>query len=323
MTRRPHLRPRAAAFTAAIVCCALASPAAQAKRVAGVQLPQLPIPVHVVFSGLGQFHYDNTAGSHASAIDQLNWDVEYHADLLPHGELTSTSAPPPSTAGDYQFDDTFYEVDCSGQISTVPQAGPFPPDYPDPPPETTPEPTAGGTLIQGVTYLSRNPDDFSNCVGQRGDYDGSGEAADGVSSLLDEYLPGALTARIQPITRQEFLSSGAALHVFQVSEAEAPDTVADSCADFFGIEDPDQCQMSLAWNGTVLIDGTAGCPVILVSAAGELVCMPSQGMPTQAITSGVQASASGPGAASESVTVAGPPERTPRSPAASSSRRPR
>src|ERR1700749_398115 len=74
-----------------------------------------------------------------------------------------------------------------------PKPGPFPPGYPDPPPETTPAPTTDGTLIQGITYLSRNPDDFSNCVGQRGDYDGSGEAAAGVSSLPDQYLPGALT----------------------------------------------------------------------------------------------------------------------------------
>src|ERR1700761_674940 len=230
-----HLRYHAAAFTAAVICCALTASTADAKRAAGVQLPQLPIAVHVVFAGSGQFHYDNSAGSQAFATDQLQWDVDYHADLLPDGELPDVASPPPATAGSYQFDDSFYEVDCSGPISTLPQAGPFPPGYPDPPPETTPAPTTDGTLIQGITYLSRNPDDFSNCVGQRGDYDGSGEAADGVSSLLDEYLPGALTARIQQITRQEFLSLGAALHTFQVSEADAPPHPAASWADFFGI----------------------------------------------------------------------------------------
>ncbi len=44
-------------------------------------LPECPIPVHVVFSGSGQFHYDNSAGSHAIGDDTLDWDVDYQALL--------------------------------------------------------------------------------------------------------------------------------------------------------------------------------------------------------------------------------------------------
>lgn len=298
MSRYPHPRALATAVTALAACAAFASGAGAKEPV----LPELPIPVHVVFNGLGQFHYDNSAGSHAVGDDTLNWDIEYQAELLPDGSLTAASNIPPSTAGTYLFTDDFYEMSCSGSISTVPEPGPFPPDFPNPPPETTPAPNADGLLIQGITYLSTDPARFTNCVGQRGNYDGSGEAADGVGSVLDQYLPGALTARIPAVPRQAFLAAGVAQRVIPVAYDEAPTQIAMSCADFFGIEDPSQCQISLDWSGTVLLDATAGCPLIL--AGPSLACMPPSGMPVRAFTQGVEADATGPGTASVSVTAA-------------------
>lgn len=296
-----HISTRAlGAAVAALGACAACAPAAGAES---PTLPELPIPVHVVFSGSGQFHYDNSAGSHAVGDDKLDWDVEYQAELQPDGSLTAASVIPPATAGTYTFTDDFYEMSCSGSISTVPEPGPFPPDFPNPPPETTPAPNAAGLLIQGITYLSTDPARFTNCVGQRGDYDGSGEAADGVGSVLDQYLPGALTARIPAIPRQAFLAPGVAQRVIPVAYDQAPTQIAASCADFFGIQDPSQCQISLDWSGTVLLDGTAGCPVIL--AGPSLVCMPLSGMPVGAFTQGVEADATGPGTASVSMTAAG------------------
>jgi hypothetical protein len=266
-------------------------------------LPESPIPVHVVFTGSGQFHYDNSAGSHATGDDNLNWDVDYQALLMPDGSLTTASQPPPGTAGTYTFTDDFYEMSCSGEISTVPEPGPFPPGFPNPPPESTPAPKADGLLIQGITYLSTDPAKFSNCVGRRGDYDGSGETADGVGSVLDQYLPGALTARIPAIARQAFLSGGVAQRVIAVSDTDAPTQIPESCADFFGIEDPSQCQISLEWNGTVLLDATAGCPIILIGPS--LACMPLSGTSVGAFTQGVEADATGPGTAGVSATAGG------------------
>ncbi len=306
MSRRTRVRPPAAAvgqlaaMAALVVGCALSVPGAGAQTPA---LPELPIPVHVVFSGSGQFHYDNSAGSHAVGDDKLDWDVEYQAQLLPDGSLTAASIIPPGTAGTYTFTDDFYEVSCSGAISTVPEPGPFPPGFPNPPPETTPAPNADGLLIQGVTYLSTDPARFSNCVGARGDYDGSGEAADGVGSVLDQYLPGALTARIPAIPRRAFLAPGVAQRVIPVAYEHAPTQIAESCADFFGIEDPSQCQISLDWSGSVLLDATAGCPLIL--AGPSPACLPPSGTPLTALTRGVDADATGPGTARVSVTAAG------------------
>ena len=282
-------------------------------------MPELPIPVHVVFTGSGQFHYDNSAGSHAVGDDTLDWDVQYQAELLPDGSLTAASVIPPATAGTYTFTDDFYEVSCSGPISTAPEPGPFPPDFPNPPPATTPAPTADGLLVQGITYLSTDPARFSNCVGQRGDYDGSGETAHGVGSVLDQYLPGALTARIPAISRQELLAPGAALRNIRVTYAQAPTQIDVSCADFFGIEDPSQCQISLDWSGTVLLDATAGCPVIL--AGPNLACLPPQGTPVTAMTEGIDTGATGPGRPASRSPRRAPPELTRRSRAGSSSPR--
>ena len=300
MRRRALARVAVAVLAAAAACGAVVAATAGATTPA---LPELPIPVHVVFTGSGQFHYDNSAGSHAVGDDTLDWDVEYQAELLPDGSLTAASVIPPATAGTYTFTDDFYEVSCSGPISTAPEPGPFPPDFPNPPPATTPAPTADGLLVQGITYLSTDPARFSNCVGQRGDYDGSGETADGVGSVLDQYLPGALTARIPAISRQELLAPGAALRSIPVAYEQAPTQIDASCADFFGIEDPSQCQISLDWSGTVLLDATAGCPVIL--AGPTLACLPAQGTPVTAVTDGIDTDATGPGTATVSVTAAG------------------
>ncbi len=300
MSPRALVRAGLAAVAAVAAWGGLAVPVAGAKTPA---LPELPIPVHVMFSGSGQFHYDNSEGSHAIGDDMLNWDVEYQAELLPDGSLTAASVIPPATAGTYTLTDDFYEVSCSGPISTAPEPGPFPPDFPNPPPATTPAPKADGLLVQGITYLSTDPARFSNCVGQREDYDGSGEAADGVGSVLDQYLPGALTARIPAISRQELLAPGVALRSIPVDYEQAPTQIDESCADFFGIEDPSQCQISLDWSGIVLLDATAGCPVIL--AGPSLACLPLGGTPVAAVTEGVDTDATGPGTASVSVIAVG------------------
>lgn len=297
MSRRALVRMVVAAVAAG---CALAAPAAGAKTPA---LPELPIPVHVVFNGSGQFHYDNSEGSTAVADDKLDWTVEYEAALQPDGTLTSVSAAPLTTAGTYTFTDDFYEVACSGTISTVPEAGPFPPGSPNPPPETTPAPTADGLVIQGITYLSTDPGRFANCVGARGDFDGSGEAADGVGTVLNQSLPGALAARIPQVPRQAFLAGGVALRIFPVSDADAPTQIPASCADLFGIDDPSKCTESLSWSGTVLLDATAGCPLILTGPS--LACLPPTGTPLNAFTQGVEADATGPGTAGVSVTAPG------------------
>jgi hypothetical protein len=190
---------------AALCMCCVLGPAAAA-RAGTPALPEHPIPVHVVFSGTGQFHYDNSEGSYA---------------------------------------------------------GPFPPGTPTPPPETTPAPRTDALVIQGITYLSADPGRFSDCVGARGDFDGSGEAADGVGTVLDQSLPGALAARIPQVSRQAFLAGGVALRTIPVSDADAPTQIPESCADLFGIDDPSKCTETLSWSGTVLLDATAGCPLIL------------------------------------------------------------
>jgi hypothetical protein len=292
---------RVAGVTALVGCAALCVAASAAAKPPTV--PELPIPVHIVFAGSGEFHYDNSAGFHVTGDDQLSWDVDYDAQMRPDGSLTAEASQPPATAGDYTFDDFFFEVACSGPISTVPEPGPFEPGFPDPPPETTPAPKADGLLIEGITYLSSDPEKFSNCTGKRGDFDGSGEAADGVGRVLDQDLPGALTAHIPAITRPEFLAGGVARRAIDVSYADAPTQIPESCADLFGIEDPSKCQIGLDWTGTVSIDGTAGCPVILYVPA--LACMPPSGTPVGAFIGGVEIVVTGPGAAGVSATAAG------------------
>jgi hypothetical protein len=299
VSRRVLVRLVVTAVAVAVaVTCAVLAPAAGASAPA---LPEQPIPVHVTFNGSGQFHYDNSEGSHAVADDQLDWTVEYRAELQPDGTLTSVSTPPSTTAGTYTFTDDFYEVACSGSISTVPQPGPFPPGAPNPPPETTPVPQADGLVIQGITYLSTDPSRFADCVGARGDFDGSGEAADGVGTVLNQSLPGALAARIPQIPRQAFLAGGVALRTIAVSSADAPTQIPASCADLFGIDDPAKCTESLSWSGTVLLDATAGCPLIL--AGPSPVCMPPSGTPVAALTQGVETDATGPGTARMSATA--------------------
>ncbi len=275
--------------------CAPAPAGAQAP------LPETAIPVHVVFVGSGTFHYDNSEGSHAVGDDNLSWDVEYQAALEPDGSLTGTQGVPPTNAGNYLFSDDFYGVSCSGAISTEPP--PREPGDPNPPPETTPVPSAEGTLIQGLTYLSPDPANFSNCIGTLDGYDGSGEVADGVATVLNQYLPGALAARIPALPRQAFLAGGVAQRVIPVSSADAPTQIPSSCADLFGIDDPSKCTISLSWSGTVVLDATAGCPVILATPAPA--CMPMDGTPVSAFTQGVETDATGPGTASMSATAGG------------------
>ncbi|MGZ4166767.1 MAG: hypothetical protein ACXVSE_15780 [Solirubrobacteraceae bacterium] len=295
------VRPRGPLWAAALAAIvALVGPGAA--QAAAPTLPETPIPVHVVFTGTGRFHYDNSVGSHAVADDQLDWDVDYQAELQPDGSLTATSGLPPATAGTYTFTDDFYGVACSGPISTVPQSGPPEPGDPNPPPETTPSPQTDGLLVQSITYLSNDPAKFSDCVGSLDGFDGSGEAADGVSTVLSTYLPGALTARIPAVPRPAFLAGGVALRILPVSNADAPTQIPPSCADMFGIEDPSQCSISLSWNGTVTLDATAGCPIIL--ATPTPVCMPSSGTPLSDLTQGVETDATGPGTASVTVTAA-------------------
>jgi hypothetical protein len=228
---------------AALCMCCVLGPAAAA-RAGTPTLPEHPIPVHVVFSGTGQFHYDNSEGSYA---------------------------------------------------------GPFPPGTPTPPPETTPAPRTDALVIQGITYLSADPGRFSDCVGARGDFDGSGEAADGVGTVLDQSLPGALAARIPQVSRQAFLAGGVALRTIPVSDADAPTQIPESCADLFGIDDPSKCTETLSWSGTVLLDATAGCPLIL--AGPSLACMPPSGTPLPAFTRGLETEAAGPGTVSMSATA--------------------
>jgi hypothetical protein len=276
-------------------------PCAAAAGARAAPLPETPIPVHVVFDGTGAFDYHNSEGSHAVGDDQLSWDVEYRAELEPDGALTAASGLPPTTAGSYTFTDDFYGVACSGPISTAPP--PAEPGDPSPPPETTPAPNADGTLIQGLTYLSPNPAQYSNCIGTLGSYDGSGEVADGVAAVLNQYLPGALTARIPAVPRQAFLAGGVAQRVIPVSYADAPTQIPLSCADLFGIDDPSKCTIGLSWSGTVILDATAGCPVILATPAPA--CMPPLGTPLSAFTQGVEADAPGPGTASMSASAGG------------------
>jgi hypothetical protein len=278
---------------------ALALPATAAAQ--APLLPEAPIPVHVVFDGTGTFDYDNSEGSHAVGDDQLNWDVEYQAELEPDGSLTAASGLPPTTAGNYTFTDDFYGVACSGPISTAPP--PPEPGDPSPPPETTPAPSADGTLIQGLIYLSPNPAQYSNCIGTLGSYDGSGEVADGVATVLNQYLPGALTARVPAVPREAFLAGGVAQRVIPVSYADAPTRIPLSCADLFGIDDPSKCTIGLSWSGTVVLDATAGCPVILATPAPA--CMPASGTPLSAFTQGVETEATGPGTATMSASAGG------------------
>jgi hypothetical protein len=291
---------RAALMVAGIVSCALTPAAAGAKP---PPLPEEPIPVHVVFDGTGTFHYDNSEGSTAIGDDQLNWDVDYQALLEPDGSLTIAQGQSPTTAGNYTFTDDFYGVSCHGEISTAPP--PREPGDPNPPPETTPAPTAEGTAIQGITYLSPDPAQYSNCTGtlDGAGYDGSGETADGVATVLNQYLPGALSARIPAVPRQAFLAGGAAQRVFRVSYADAPTQIPESCADLFGIDDPSKCTIRLSWSGLVVLDATAGCPII-VAAPGP-ACMPLSGTPLSSFTGGIETDASGPGTASLSATAAG------------------
>lgn len=264
-------------------------------------LPDEPIPVHVTFVGSGHFHYNNSKGSDATAEDQLSWHVEYQSVLQPDGSLTVSSDTPAPTAGDYTFTDSFYGVSCAGAISTTPV--PVPPGTPNPPPEVTPRPIAEGTLIQSLTYLSADPGDYASCNGTLLDFAGEGEAAAGVGEVLDNYLPGALTARIALVPRQAFLASGAALRTESVSDTGAPVQLPDSCAPLFGIDDPSQCTIGLSWSGTVILDATAGCPVIVATPAPA--CMPSSGLPVGSFIGGVDADASGPGTATLSAVAAG------------------
>ena len=264
-------------------------------------LPEEPIPVHVTFVGSGSFNYSNTEGSTAAADDELSWHVEYQAALMPDGTLTLSSDSPSPTAGNYLFTDSFYGVSCTGTISTVPQ--PVPPGTPNAPPETTPRPTVEGTLVQSVTYLSTDPSNFTSCKGSLLEYEGEGEAASGVAEVLNNYLPGALTARIIAVPRQVFLGGGVAFKTEPVSYSAAPTQLPDSCAPLFGIDDPNQCTNGLSWSGVVILDATAGCPVILATPAPA--CMPASGTPLGSFTGGVDADATGPGTAILSAVAAG------------------
>ena len=283
----------------AVVSVLLAPTAAAAT--APPALPELPIPVKVLFTATGDFTYDNSEFTVAHADDLLTWTVEYQSLLQPDGTLMQAATTPEPTAGNYTFTDSFYGVNCSGAISTVPR--PVPPGTPNPPPAVAPNPTAEGLLIQSVTYLSTDPSYFSSCIGSLLGYEGEGEAAAGVAEVLGKYLPGALTARITPVPRQLLLAGGAALHVEPVSSSNAPEQVPWTCAELFGIQDQAKCTDSLSWNGTVVLDATAGCPLIV--AGPPLACLPPSGTPMSSFTGGLETDASGPGTASLSASASG------------------
>lgn len=285
----------------AVACATVALCLPAAARAAGAPpLPELPIPVHVTFTGSGSFHYDNSKGTHAHADDEVSWHVEYQSALMPDGTLTPSSDTPSGTAGKYFFTDDFYGVNCSGTISTVPQI--VPPGTPGAPPETTPRPTAEGSFVQSITYLSTDPANYTDCKGTLLEYEGEGEAASGVAEVLNNYLPGVLTARIRALPRRSFLAGGVAVSVEPVSSTEAPEQVPGSCAALFGIDDPSQCTAGLNWSGAVILDATAGCPVILADPAPA--CMPSD-TPLSSFAGGIDADATGAGTASLSATAAG------------------
>jgi hypothetical protein len=285
-------------WAAAFFTTALCAPAV-AGASAPPPIPELPIPVHVTFTGSGSFNYDNTEIGHAHADDELSWHVEYQSVLLPGGTLGPSSATPEPTAGKYFYDDDFYGVNCNGTISTIPKI--VPPGTPDAPPETTPRPTAEGSLVQSITYLSTDPVNYSGCKGTVIEYEAEGEAASGVAEVLNNYLPGALTAQIIPMPRSTFLAAGVASWVQPVSSSSALEPVPYSCAPLFGINDPSKCTATLTWSGVVILDATAGCPVILADPAPA--CMPTSGTPLSSFTGGVDADATGPGTASVTATA--------------------
>jgi hypothetical protein len=286
-------------WAVAVAVAALCLPAAA--MASGLPpIPQLAIPVHVTFAGSGSFSYDNTEIAHAHADDELSWHVEYESALMPDGTLTPSSAAPEPTGGKFFYTDDFYGVNCTGTISTVPKV--VPPGTPDAPPETTPRPTVEGSLVQSITYLSTDPVNYSECKGTLLEYEGEGEAASGVAEVLNNYLPGALTARIRAVPRMAFLAGGVAASVEPVSSSAAQEQVPYSCAALFGINDPNRCTAGLTWSGTVILDATAGCPVILADPAPA--CMPAD-TPLGSFTGGVDADAAGPGTASVTATAVG------------------
>jgi hypothetical protein len=263
--------------------------------------PETPLPVHVTFTGAGQFSTRNTEGNSISALDTLDWTVEYQATLNPDGTLGVAEGPPVLSPGHYEFTDAFFDVNCGDALPTQPP--PASPGDPNPPPAMVPVPRARGSEIESITYLSddQNNVDYSQCVGKGMlPFDGQGEASNAAAGLLDHFLPGALTARITPVPRQLLLASGVAIHIEHPSSRSAPVQVPESCSDLYGIDDPSKCSMSLSWSGMVILDATAGCPVILAAPSR---CLPPSGTSLPAFTQGVDVHASGPGSASVSATA--------------------
>jgi hypothetical protein len=266
--------------------------------------PTPPLPVHVVFTGTGTFKLDNKPGDEVTAEDHLVWTTEYSSTIDGEGRLSPAEAVPSATVGDFLFADELFAVNCTGPLSTTP--GPQTPGDPHPPPETTPSPKVEGFEVQSVAYLSTYDGDvaFSRCLGEK-EFEGQGEAASNVGEVLDNYLPDAMTATLAPLPRQSLLTSGAAIHVENVNQQAAPTQVPESCSDLFGLPNPDDCTMSLSWSGTVLIDASAGCPVIL--AGPPPACVGSAGMTLAQLDAGFDADATGAGSASLSVTASSSP----------------
>jgi hypothetical protein len=256
-----------------------------------------PLPVHVTFAGSGLFHLTNTEGSNRVLDEKLDWTVEYRTLLNPDGTLATATAQPVMAPGTYEFHDDFYGINCAAALSAQPPPT-FPGD-PFPPPASTPQPQAGGNDVQSITYLSPDPDSaaYSQC-GEVGDVEASRAAA----GVLDDYLPGVLTARLSPVPRSAFLAGGAALRVERVSDGDAAAQLPASCAESYGIQDPSKCTMRLSWSGTVILDATAACPLIL--AGPPLSCLPPGGVSARAFEKGLDASAPGAGSVGMTATAA-------------------
>jgi hypothetical protein len=262
--------PPVATLVAACLIGAAAFPALAAGA------PESPIPVHITYSGTGTFHMTNSVGGTSEATDQFNWTLEYSSTLNADGSFAPATGTVDNWPGSYTFDEPDQSVSCGGTLPTNPPPA-FPGEDPAPPP-TTPLPQLQGLDVQSLTYLSPNQEDpaYASCQGQDpGDglpFDATGIASDHAAGLPDNFLPGVMTAHLAPLPPQQFLAEHA-LHIQTVSDSQAIDQLPESCAPQYGEDNPSDCQMSIHWSGTLLIDGTAACPLILVSSGG-LMCLP-------------------------------------------------
>ncbi|HEY1595402.1 MAG TPA: hypothetical protein VGF74_08400 [Thermoleophilaceae bacterium] len=292
--------PAAAALVAACLIGAAAFPALAAGA------PESPIPVHITYSGVGTFHMTNSAGGVSEATDNFTWTLEYSSTLNTDGSFTPATGTVDEWPGSYTFDEPDESVSCSGALPTNPPPA-VPGEVPEPP-STTPLPQLQGLDIQSLTYLSPDQTDpaYAGCQGQEpGDglpFDATGIASDHAAGLPDNFLPGVMTAHLVPLPLPQFLAEHA-LHVQTVSDAQAVDQLPESCAPEYGLDNPNDCQMSIHWSGTLIVDGTAACPLILVTSGG-LMCLPPATTVNQ-FEQGFSENAPGAGSYGMSATAAG------------------